>query len=249
MGKIIVSTGRGGSGKSTFVTLATRYLKSPMLLIDLDPDQNLADMLGIDLQENQVRTVSDVLYDIIQKRKNDARLSSVPLHQQMEYLLQSDCLYEGGKFDLITLGTKLTPGCYCVPDDLLKVNIPRMAKSYSNVLIDSPAGLEHLNRKVVSDIDDIFIILDPSSKSMKHIERVKAITSSIGISYDNFYLVGNYEFDDRTEKYLTSREERYLGKVEYDGNVKNYNLEGKSLLELPEDSPACLSIKKLLKKG
>jgi CO dehydrogenase maturation factor len=137
MGKIIVSTGRGGTGKTTFVALAARYMKPSMLLIDLDPDQNLADMLGIDLGKEQIKTVSGVLYDIIQQRKNDARLSSTPLHKQMEYLLQSDCLYEGEKIDLITLGTKLTPGCYCVPDDLLKANIPRLAKNYSNVLIDS----------------------------------------------------------------------------------------------------------------
>lgn len=47
MAKIIVSTGRGGTGKTTFAALAARYLESPFLLIDLDPDQNLADMLGV----------------------------------------------------------------------------------------------------------------------------------------------------------------------------------------------------------
>jgi len=33
MAKIIVSTGRGGTGKTTFVTLAARYLESPFLLL------------------------------------------------------------------------------------------------------------------------------------------------------------------------------------------------------------------------
>ena len=51
MAKIIVSTGRGGTGKTTFVALAARYLEPLSLLIDLDPDQNLADMLGINLEE------------------------------------------------------------------------------------------------------------------------------------------------------------------------------------------------------
>jgi len=249
MGKIIVSTGRGGTGKTTFVALATRHLKPPVLLIDLDPDQSLADMLGIDLQAEQISTISDVLYDIIQERKTDARLSSMPLHQHMEYLLQSDCLYEGKQFDLITLGTKLTPGCYCVPDDLLKANIPRLAKSYRNIVIDSPAGVEHLNRKVASDIDELFVILDPSAKSIKHIDRIKAITGSIGISYSNLYLIGNYEFDDQAEEYFRDIDGNYLGKIEYDKDVKNYNLNGKSLLMLAEDSPACLSIKNVLAKA
>ena len=51
MGKKIVVTGRGGTGKSTFTAIASRYLAPPMLLIDIDPDQSLAEMLGIDLEE------------------------------------------------------------------------------------------------------------------------------------------------------------------------------------------------------
>lgn len=248
-GKVIVSTGRGGSGKTTFVALATRYLMPPMLLIDLDPDQSLADMLGIDLKAEKTKTVTDVLYDIIEERKSGAQTGSFSVHDKMEFLLQSACVYEDKKFDLITLGTKLTPGCYCIPDDLLKAHIPRLAKGYRNVLIDSPAGLEHLNRKVVSDIEDIFVLLDPSSKSVKHIGRIKDITASIGISYNNFYLVGNYAFNEQSENIISGKEEKYLGRVDYDDNVKEYNLNGKSLLELNENSPACLSIEKVLKKA
>lgn len=148
MAKIIVSTGSGGIGKTTFVALAARYLESPFLLIDLDPDQDLADMLGVNLENEPIMTVSDAIYGIIQKRKSSAEFNSVPLYSQMEYLFQTDCLYEGKKFDLLTLGTKLVPGFYRVPDDLLKQNIPRLAKSYKSVVIDSPAGVEHLNRKV-----------------------------------------------------------------------------------------------------
>jgi CO dehydrogenase maturation factor len=49
----IVSVGRGGSGKTTFVALMTKYLvengKTPLLLVDVDPDQNLGEMVGVDL--------------------------------------------------------------------------------------------------------------------------------------------------------------------------------------------------------
>jgi CO dehydrogenase maturation factor len=164
----------------------------------------------------------------------------------MEYLLNRECLYEGKIFDLIVLGTKLTEGCYCVPDDLIKMIIPRLAKHYPNVVIDSPAGLEHLNRKIVSDIDDLFVILDPSSKSLKHIARVRDITRQIGIGYSHLYLVGNYNFDESSEEYLESTGEAYLGKIEYDADVRGYNLAGKSLLDLPKKSPASVSVKEVL---
>ena len=247
MAKIIVSTGRGGTGKTTFVALAARYLKAPTLLIDLDPDQNLADMLGVNLENEATKTISDALYGVIEKRKSGKEFDSTPLHQQMEYFLQSDCLYEGKNFDLLTLGVKLVPGCYCVPDDLLKANIPRLAKSYKNVVVDSPAGVEHLNRKVTKDINELFIFLDPSLKSIKHIKRVEDITRSVGIHYEHLYIVGNYEFKPETEDYLRKVTQHYIGKIQYDAELRNYNLNGKSLLELSDDSPACLSVKKILK--
>jgi len=249
MAKIIVSTGRGGAGKTTFVALTARYLESPFLLIDLDPDQNLADMLGINLDNKPTITVSDALYNIIQKKKSSTEFNSIPLPNQMEYLLQSDCLYEGKDFDLLTLGTKLIPGCYCIPDDLLRQNIPRLAKNYKSVVIDSPAGVEHLNRKVTSNINELFILVDPSVKSIKHIIRVEDITKGVGIHYDHFYVIGNYEFDQMAEDYLRKDNQNYIGKVEYDKELREYNLNGKSLLELRDDSPACLSIKEILEKS
>jgi len=167
----------------------------------------------------------------------------------MEYLLQSDCLYEGKNFDLLTLGTKLIPGCYCAADDLLKQNIPRLAKNYNNVVIDSPAGVEHLNRKVTSNINELFIFLDPSIKSLKHIKRVEDITKSVGIYYEHLYIVGNYEFDQAMEDYLRKVNQNYIGKVEYDKELREYNLNGKSLLELPDSSPACLSIREIMEKS
>ena len=249
MAKKIVSTGRGGVGKSTFVALASRYLNSPILLIDLDPDQSLPDMVGVDLDKEKVATVSGALNDILQERKSNRNAASVALTERMAYMLQTECLYEDKRFDLITLGSKLTKGCYCAPDDILKMNIPRLAKKYANVVIDSPAGLEHLNRKVFSDIDDLFVILDPSSKSIKHIERVGAITKAIGIKYKHFYLVGNYRFNEALEEYLKDSDGIYLGRIERDDNIERYNLLGKSLLELPDDSPACLSIRKIMEKA
>lgn len=244
----IVSTGRGGVGKSTFVALISRYLKPPSLLIDLDPDLSLADMMGMDFRKENKRTVSEALYDVIDTRKRQPG-SMITTHELMESLLWSDCLYEGKKIDLITLGTKLTEGCFCAPDNLLRKAIPKLATNYTNVVIDSPAGVEHLNRNIVSDINDLFVICDPSDKSLKHITRIKKIMDAVGTNYNHFYLVANHEFDKETEEYLRESGEDYVGKMEYDADLEKYNLEGKSLLELPEDSPAVQSVKKILAKA
>jgi len=249
MGRVIVSTGRGGAGKSTFVALASKYLKPPKLLIDLDPDESLANMLGLDLTEKGKKTISGALYDILQQNQGAGRTGYNVLPKILLSTIESNCLYRGPQFDLITLGTKFTVGCYCAPDAVLKDLIPTLAESYEEVLIDSPAGLEHFNRKVVLDIDELFMILDPSEKSLKHIERVIAITRELKVNYKHLYFIGNHRFTDDIGEYLRNSGEAYLGRIDYDPDVKQYNLEGKTLLELPEDSPASLSVRGILVKA
>jgi len=95
----------------------------------------------------------------------------------------------------------------------------------------------------------LFVILDPSEKSTKHIERIKYVAKGAKISYKYFYLVGNFRFNEETEEYLRNTGETYLGKIDYDPDVKEYNLKGKSLLELAENSPASLAMKKILAKA
>ena len=257
-GRIILATGRGGTGKSTFVALLSRYLKPPLLLLDIDPDQSLGTMLGVDLEsarvkteanrEVPVKTLSDLTSDI---EDEDAftELAGSPATVKIPWLLKWYTQYHSERFDLISLGPKWTEGDYRSANFLFEFIIPAVGENYERIVIDSPAGLEHLNRKVVPRINDLFVIVDPSRKSVTHVERIKKITGQVGITYDRLFLVGNYEFDDESEQYLKGTGETYLGKIEYDADLKKYNLTGKSLLDLPEDSPACRSIRQIMSKA
>ena len=258
VGNIIVSTGRGGTGKSTFVALASRYLAPPLLLLDMDPDQSLADMLGVDLDTTEIRTdigrevkiktVSDLTSDLVEEDAFE-ELGGGPPFVKIPLLLEWYTQYSAEKFVLVSLGPRWTAGDYRAANFLFEFIIPSIGENYANIVIDSPAGLEHLNRKVIPSMDDLFLVLDPSMKSIKHVERVRKITEEVGISYRHLYLVGNYEFDDESEQRLERTGETYLGKMDYDANVKNYNLKGESLLGLPDSSPACVSVKRILTKA
>ena len=257
-GRIILATGRGGTGKSTFVALLSRYLKPPLLLLDIDPDQSLGTMLGVDLEstnlkteadrEVPVKTLSDLTSDI-EDEDAFSELAGSPVTVKIPWLLRWYTQYHSDRFDLISIGPKWTEGDYRSANFLFEFIIPAVGENYKSIVIDSPAGLEHLNRKVVPRINDLFVIVDPSRKSVTHVERVKKITQQVGISYEHLFLVGNYEFDDESEQYLQSTGETYLGKMEYDVDLKRYNLMGQSLLDLPEDSPACRSIRQIMSKA
>ena len=135
-------------------------------------------------------------------------------------------------------------GDYRSANFLFEFVTPTIGENYANVVVDSPAGLEHLNRKVIPKMDDLFLVLDPSLKSIKHLERVRNITKEVGIDYKHLYIVGDYEFDDEAGQRLKRSGETCLGKMNYDAQVKDYNLRGESLLNLPDSSPACLSVRK-----
>lgn len=249
MAKVVVSTGRGGAGKSTFAALAVRHLKAPPLLIDADPDQSLAQLLGLDLASAGVNTISDVLYKL-QKPDAYKELGSMRLAEKVEYLLNLSCLYESPRFDLITLGVKWTRGCYCAPNDVLQGILPGLARDYEYAIVDSPAGLEHVNRRVVSKVDDVFVLIDPSAKALRNAERLGEIAETIGVTYNNLYLVGNYRFTADAEARLAELDgATYLGRIERDEDVERFDWQGKSLLDLPEGSPASRSVAQILRKA
>lgn len=246
MTKTIIVTGRGGTGKTAFSALSSRFLSPPKLLVDADPDQCLGQMLGVDPADSGTRTVSDILHDI-QKGETEGGIESLPLSEQVEYLLHYDCVEETSEFDLITLGVKWTPGCYCAPNNILRNIIPEIASSYEYAILDSPAGLEHLNRRVLRRANDVFAIMDPSAKSIRNARTVQEFAAEIDFQFDNLYLVANHRFGDRDLERLEEMEgARLLGRVEVDPAVQKADWEGRSLLDIPADSPACVSIRGIL---
>lgn len=248
----IVSMGRGGVGKTSFVALMTRYFieagETPLLLIDADPDQNLAEMvLGLTLMEAGKNTISEILYDILDQ---GGSLTGIAPKDRIEGKIWGSGLYEGEAFDMMAIGTKWREGCYCLPNDVLKKLIPIMAENYRYTLIDSPAGLEHLNRRITPEVDDVFDLLDPSRKAFGHVARAHRIIKEIGIRYENIYLVGGYRFpEDLKDEAEKATRLRYLGTITYDEEMADYILRGRSLLDLPPDSPAYLSVKGIMKEA
>jgi CO dehydrogenase maturation factor len=250
--KKIVSIGRGGSGKTSFIAIMTKYFievgDTPILLVDVDPDQNLGEMVGIDFKKEGKKTISELLIETFLEKGGTT--VGTPPSERIEGAIWSKGLYEGASFDMIAVGTKFIEGCYCLPDASLKRALEGLTKTYRYVLIDSPAGLEHLNRRIVSKVDDIFDIIDPSRKSFHHVERAYKIAKEVKIDFKNFYVIGGYRFPETLEAEARNKTQlEYLGKISYDKKVEDYSLLGKSLLELPSSSPAYNSVKELMKKA
>jgi CO dehydrogenase maturation factor len=248
--KTLVTVGRGGTGKSSFVALMTKCFveagQTPLLLVDADPDQNLAEMVGVDLEEGGKSTIAELLVSTFIEKGGTT--VGVPPTERIESRIWEKGLFESDDFDFLSVGTKWVEGCYCMPNAALKGALGSLTKNYTYVLIDSPAGIEHLNRRITSEVSDIFDILDHSKKSMDHVRRAHRIAKEVDVKFDNFYLVGGYRFPaERGVHAETTLNFKYLGKIAADATLDEYVLEGKSLLDLPSDNAAYASVKKIMK--
>jgi CO dehydrogenase maturation factor len=248
--KTLVTIGRGGTGKTSFTALTAKYFmeigETPLLLVDADPDQNLGEMVGVDLKEVGKKTISELLVETFLEQGGTT--VGVAPTERIESRIWTHGMFEGECFDFLSLGTKWVEGCYCMPNAALKGALESLTKNYRYVLIDSPAGLEHLNRRITSKVDDIFDIIDPSKKSFDHIERAYRIAKEVKIDFNNFYVVGGFRVPKELEAVKGLRFE-YLGRIARDEKVEEHVLAGKSLLDLPVDSSAYVSVKHIMDKA
>jgi CO dehydrogenase maturation factor len=249
--KTLVTVGRGGTGKSSFTALMAKCFieagVSPLLLVDADPDQNLAEMLGVDLKEAGKSTIADLIVSTFIEQGGTT--VGIPPTQRIESRIWEKGLYESKNFDFLAVGTKWVEGCYCMPNSALKGALESLTKNYKFVLVDSPAGLENLNRRITSEVNDIFDILDHSKKSQDHVRRAYKIAKEVDMKFENFYIVGGYRFPAELGKQAEEDLKfKYLGKIIADDQLDGYVLDGKSLLDLPNDNKGYLSVKEILNK-
>ncbi len=247
--KTLVTVGRGGTGKSSFTALMAKCFVeagvSPILLVDADPDQNLAEMLGVDLKESGKLTIADLIVSTF--IESGGTTVGIPPTQRIESSIWEKGLYESKSFDFMAVGTKWVEGCYCMPNSALKGALEALSKNYKYVLVDSPAGLENLNRRITSEVNDIFDILDHSKKSQDHVRRAYKIAKEVDMKFENFYIVGGYRFPAELGKQAEADLKfKYLGKISPDDELDEFVLDGKNLLELPKDNKAYLSVQKIL---
>ena len=247
----VVLVGRGGTGKTTTVALAARWLcdhgKGPVLLVDADPDQSLAEMVGADLAGAGVRTIAELLEETF--ISGTGTTMGVAPSERIEGRIWEQGVFEGEGFDLIALGTKWVEGCYCLPDAALKRALGRFARPYAFLLIDSPAGLEHLNRRVADEVDLVIDLVGASKKSFDHVARAKRVADESNVRYSRFVVAGGFQVDPSMEERAIATGLPYIGRVENDPLVAEFTLDGRSIFELPADNAGLASVGRLLERA
>lgn len=248
---VIALSGKGGVGKTSITALMIKLLsenssRRSILAIDANPDSNLPNVLGISVDKT-VGIVTDELKKSIERAK-------IPIGMTKEDILEShvfEILKETSDFDLLVMGRGEGEGCYCPVNALLTRIIDTLSKNYDLTIIDMEAGLEHLSRRTDRDVDIMFIVTDPSSMGLQTAKRIKELAKEVRIQFKRIYLIAN-RFKPEMESKIAEDAMRIgmelAGTLPYDDNIFRFNMEGKPLTNLPNDSPAVASLKNILLK-
>lgn len=254
--RIIAFSGKGGVGKTTALALFLKYLledknKLDILVIDSDPDANVADVIGEEIRFRD--TIGGKMKDLKDKIQRRQLPLDVPKNQIIEGDVY-DCLIEMNDFDLLEMGRSEGEGCYCYINSVLKNVIDTLAKNYDITLLDSPAGLEHFARKTGRNVTDLVVVTDPSKMGIHTLERILEITKEVDLRFENIWVLGN-RFPENLRAILMKEVEKinqqnvqFLGFISNNDEISAFNLTGGNLLDLPQDNSSYQEAKEIFAK-
>lgn len=234
---IIAVSGKGGTGKTMVSSLLIKALSKTgkdILAIDADPDSNLPEALGVEVE----KTVGDVREEL----KKDTAARKIPEGVNkwdiLDYKIM-ESVVETPKFDLLVMGRPEGSGCYCAVNNMLRKIIETLSNNYDIIVIDTEAGLEHLSRRTTQNVDTMLVVTDTSKRGMLTAQRIGELSKELDISFREMYLILNRVKLDRENEVMKKVDElgmKLIGRIYEDEEVSRYDIEGKPLLDLPDDS-------------
>ncbi|MFX0059414.1 MAG: AAA family ATPase [Candidatus Hodarchaeota archaeon] len=244
---IIAIVGKGGVGKTVITTLMAKAIiqnyNYKLLLIDADPTHpHLSKMVKSVPQ----KSLEQVRLEIIEKTLNKEK-SIETLAENIDFEVYS-AISETKDFSLFSIGQPEGPGCFCPSNALLKKVIESISKDFEIVLIDCEAGLEQINRMVIEKIDILLIVVDVSLRSVETALSIKKSASKF-TKYQNLGIIINKARGDIsiiTNK-LSNLELPILAKVPDDELIRQFDLEGKAIIDLSSNSSIFKEIVELIK--
>jgi CO dehydrogenase maturation factor len=240
----VAITGKGGVGKTTLAALLTNRLIvrgcRPVLAVDADPNTCLDAALGV-RAEATIGSIREEAREIAGKG-----MAVGAAKQQLLEMKIAQCLVEADNFDLLAMGRPEGPGCYCYANNVLKQAIQTIASNYAYVVIDNEAGLENLSRRIVTKVDLLILVADPSKRGLDTLNRLYDLAREMNVQYGRLAVALNRlrrpELPDGLDPVRRHTKADHLLALPDDPELADLDEAGRELSGLPTSNAVVASI-------
>jgi len=251
MAYTIAVAGKGGTGKTTLAGFLIDYLVekklTPILAVDADPNANLNEVLGEDIEI----TLGDIREDVSIRNRDGNLPGGMSKTDYINYKLQQ-AVIEGKGFDLLVMGRPEGSGCYCFANGILRETTDRLSDNYKLMVIDNEAGLEHLSRRTTKTVDIMFAVSECSKRGIQAAARVKQLIEELKLDVKELFLIVNRVPADGLSDDIRETIENYglklAGTVPMDIKVFEYDNKGIPLVKLPKECDAVRTTRQIFDK-
>lgn len=244
---IIALSGKGGVGKTSISAaivklLVEKYPDKKILAIDADPAVGLSTALGIEVKT----TIDDIRKEIVSSVEDGDTKTAIELLGDAKYKI-FDALVETDGFAFIAVGRPESAGCYCKINSYLKEVISILSADFDYVVIDGEAGIEQINRRVMEKVTHLLLITDASKKGTQVISTIKSVADEL-VMYQKIGVIVNRLPDESVIEHINTNGIPVLSYIKSDKNLVIYDIEGKNVTTLPDDSEIVEGARQALEK-
>ena len=245
--KIIAVAGKGGVGKTSVSAaivkaLVKAYPDKKILAIDADPAVGLSTALNMDVK----LTIDDIRKEIVSTVEDGETKAAIELLGEARYKI-FDALVENDDFAFIAVGRPESSGCYCKINTYLKEVISILSQDFDYVVIDGEAGIEQINRRVMEKVSHLLLITDASKKGTDVIKTIKSVADDL-VMYEKIGTIVNRIPDESVVSHINTGDIPVLSYIKTDSNLAIYDIEGKDITSLPDDSQIVTGVEKALRE-
>ena len=253
MSRTIAVAGKGGTGKTTLCGLLIDWLcktgKGPILAVDADANSNLNEVLGVEVEATlgEIRELV-ASADIVEKSPIPAGMSK----QDFMDIKFNNAIIEEDDFDMLVMGRTQGKGCYCFVNGLLQTELRKISNAYKYIVDDNEAGMEHISRGLLPEVDVILLVSDCSRRGVQAVGRIAELITEMNMKPSAVKLIinraPNKELAAGILEEIKLQNLDLIGVVPQDELVYEFDSEGKPTIQLPEDSKARQALNEIARK-
>ena len=245
----IAVAGKGGVGKTTTCGMLIDYLSKksggPILVVDADANSNLNEVLGVEAET----TLGTIREEMAQAELRGTIPAGMTKADYAEFKFNS-ALIEEDDFDMLIMGRTQGKGCYCYVNGVLKTLVDKYAKNYAYVVMDNEAGLEHVARGTLPQVDTMLLISDCSRRGIQAVARLAEMINDMDLKPGKLGLIVNRApggvLSDGVKKEIEKHGLELLGVLPQDEGVYQCDCDGEPSAKLPDSSPMKQALKSIM---